>query len=200
LEEEAMAKSTTAMIKEFGAQVGALAGAAVRAEVMTGSEAISTRTDPLDVARWVKGAVCRLDEAVPAETAVAIMEACGTNCAAINHGVIERAVARRQEYRSEEEFLAVELKKPMAGTRLERRGDVLHQFYTPRSFGRGMRCYCALLKALPDDETVSPTYCHCGKAFVRTLWGAVLGRPVVVEMVSSALSGSSECEFTVAIA
>jgi hypothetical protein len=70
------------------------------------------------VARWVAGAIDRLDQAAPAETAGAIMEACGANCAAVNHGAIARAIARRQKYRSEEEFLATELKKPMAGTRL----------------------------------------------------------------------------------
>jgi hypothetical protein len=66
------------------------------------------------VARWVAGAIDRLDQAAPTETASAIMEACGANCAAVNDG----AIARRQKYRSEEEFLAAELKKPMAGTRL----------------------------------------------------------------------------------
>ena len=44
---------------------------------------------------------------------------------------------------------------------------------------------------------MSRTYCHCSKAFVRTLWEAVLGRPVAVELVSSALSGASECEFEI---
>ena len=62
-----------------------------------------------------------------------------------------------------------------------------------------MRCYCALVKALPEDEMVSPTYCHCSKAFVRTLWEAILGRPVAVEPVSSALSGASECEFEIKV-
>ena len=192
-----MTKSTVSMIEEFAGQVEALAGATVRSQVMTGSEGITAKTGPVEVARWVQGAMSRLDEAAPPGTAVAIMEACGANCAAMNHGLIERAVARRGKYRREEEFLAAEIRKPLAGTRLERRGDVLHQFYTPRSFGRGMRCYCALVKALPEGETLSPTYCHCSKAFVKTLWEAVLGRPVEVTIVRSALTGSSECEFAI---
>jgi hypothetical protein len=192
-----MAKSTLGMIREFGARVEELAGEEARAEVMMGSEGIRTKSTPLAVARWMKGAISRLDGTVAAEKAIQIMETCGANCAAVNHGVIDRFVARREKCNSEEEFLAAELKKPMAGTRLERHGNVLHQFYTPRSFGGGMRCYCALLKALPDDETVSPTYCHCGKAFVRTLWEAVLGRHVAVKVVRSALTGSNECEFTI---
>jgi hypothetical protein len=192
-----MAKSTPGMIREFGARVEDVAGARARAGVMTGSEEIKTKSTPLAVAHWMKGAISRLDETVPAEKAIQIMEACGANCAAVNHGVIDRFVARREKCNSEGEFLAAEIKKPMGGTRLERRGDVLHQYYTPLSFGGGMRCYCALLKALPEHETVSPTYCHCGKAFVRTLWEAVLGRRVAVEVVRSALTGSNECEFTI---
>jgi hypothetical protein len=192
-----MTKSALGMIEAFAGQVEAGAGTAVRGQVMASSEGITARTDPVEVARWVRDAIGRLDEAVPSETAVRIMEACGANCATVNHGIIGRAVARRQKYRSEEAFLAAEIKKPMAGTRLERRGDVLHQFYTPGSFGRGMRCYCALVKALPEGEMLSPTYCHCSKAFVKSLWEAVLGRPVAVQIVSSALTGSSECEFMI---
>ena len=192
-----MTKSMVGIIEEFGGQVEALAGATVRSHVMTGGESIIAKTGVGEVARWVQGAMNRLDEAAPPGMAVAIMEACGANCAAMTHGVIERAVARRGKYCSEEEFLAAEVKKPMAGTRLERRGEVLHQFYTPRSFGHGMRCYCALVKALPESETLSPTYCHCSKAFVKTLWETVLGRPIVVQILRSTLTGSNECEFTI---
>jgi hypothetical protein len=194
-----MARSRVSMIEEFAGQVEAQAGAAVRSEVMRGSEAITAKTGAIAVARWVQGAISRLDTAVAPQAAAAIMEACGANCAALNSGMIERAVARRQKCGSEEEFLAAEIRKPMAGTRLERRGAVLHQFYTPRSFGRGMRCYCALVSALPDGETMSPTYCYCSKAFVTRLWQAVLGRPVDVTVVRSALAGASECEFTIEI-
>ena len=192
-----MTRSTVGIIEAFASQVEALAGSGVRSQVMTGSESITAKTGAIEVAAWVQGAMNRLDEAAPPETAIAIMEACGAHCAAVNHAVIERAVARRRKYRSEEEYLAAEIRKPTAGTRLERRGDVLHQFYTPRSFGRGMRCFCALVQALPEGETLSPTYCHCSKALVKTLWEAVLGRPVTVQVLRSALTGADECEFTI---
>ena len=190
-----MTKSQAGMIQEFASQVEALAGPRVRGRVTLGREDITAKTGAVEVARWVRGAIGRLDEAVPLGTALAVMQACGTHCAEVNHGVIARAAARRRKHHSEEAFLAAEVKRPMAGTRLERRGDVLHQFYTPRSFGHGMRCYCALVKALPKGESLSPTYCHCAEAFVATLWEAVLGRPVTVRILRSALTGSEECEF-----
>jgi len=195
-----MTKSSVGMIESLSANVQAMGGPALSDQVMTSSDAITAKSSSIDDARWVKGAMGRLDETVPPERAVVVMEACGANCAKVNHGVIDRAVARRRKHQTEEEFIAAEIRKPMAGTRLERRGSLLQQFYTPSSFRGGMRCFCALVRALPEDETLSRTYCHCSKAFVRTLWEAVLGRPVAVELLTSALSGSSECEFTIAIA
>jgi hypothetical protein len=40
---------------------------------------------------------------------------------------------------------------------------------------------------------------HCGRSvgFVRTAWEAVLGLPVDVALLSSAISGSSECRFRI---
>lgn len=192
-----MGKSTVGMIEEFSGQVERIAGKAARDQVMTGSERITAKTKDAEVARWMKGAIHRLDELVPEENRIGIMAKCGTNCARVNGAVIERAWARRQKYRSEEEFLAAELKKPVAGTRLERSDGVLHQFYTPRAFSRPMRCYCALAKGLPEDETMSSTYCRCSEAFVKTMWEHTLGRPVEVKIVRSALAGSDECEFEI---
>ena len=60
-----------------------------------------------------------------------------------------------------------------------------------------MRCYCALVKDLPAGEAISQTYCHCSKAFVKTLWEAVLGKPVSVDLLESAVSGASDCRFRI---
>jgi hypothetical protein len=96
-----------------------------------------------------------------------------------------------------DEFLEAEQKKPMTGTRLVREGNVLYQFYTPRAFTRPMRCYCGLLRGLPDGATVSKTYCHCSKGFVKKFWESVLERPVKVELIQSAVSGADECKFAI---
>lgn len=192
-----MSKAIPGMIEQLGGEVETLAGPDVRAQVMAGSEAITARTGGVEVALWAKGVVERLDALVPEEARVQIMEACGANCAQTNHIAVDRARARRAKFADEQAFLAAEQKKPPAGTRLERDGDALIQVYTPQAFTRPMRCYCALVKDLPAGEVLSRTYCHCSKAFVRTLWEAVLDRPVTVELLESAVSGGSECRFRI---
>jgi hypothetical protein len=192
-----MSKAVVGMIEELGGQVEAITDRRIREQVLAGAEGITPKTNGAEVAQWAKGAVDRLDALVPPEAAVQIMENCGVNCATKNSGVLDRAVARRRKHADEEAFLAAEIKKPMAGTRLEREGDSLIQVYTPQAFSRPMRCYCALVQDLPAGETMSQTYCHCSKAFVRTVWEAVLGRPVRVELLESAISGASECKFRI---
>jgi hypothetical protein len=192
-----MGKSTLEMIAEFGRQVEDYAGQEVGEQVMAGSEALNARTGAEQTSLWVRDAISRLDSLVDEQTAIKIMEACGANCARVNCGVIERAKKRRSKHASEEAFLEAERRKPQAGTRLEQEGAVLYQTYTPQAFTRPMRCYCALLRALPENETASQTYCHCSRAFVKTFWEEALGRPVRVEILESAVSGSNMCKFKI---
>jgi len=62
-----------------------------------------------------------------------------------------------------------------------------------------LRCYCALIKDLPEGETISQTYCLCSKAFVQTLRETAIDRPVTVEILESAVSGASECRFRITL-
>ncbi|MCG6989299.1 MAG: DUF6144 family protein [Gemmatimonadetes bacterium] len=190
-----MATSVMSMIEEFGRQVEESAGPAVRQQVMRGSARATSGLEPTSL--WVRGAVERLERLAGEQTAIAVMEACGANCARVNHGLIARAKARRARHASEEAFLAAEADDPEGGTRLEQDGHVLYQTYTPRTYTQNMRCYCALLSDLPPDVALPGTYCHCSKAFVRTFWEEVLERPVTVELLQSAVSGSDVCRFRI---
>ncbi len=195
-----MAKMIGSMIKEIGGNVERFAGKRVREKVMEGSEQITSRgASKGKTAEWVKGAMEKLDELVDEKTRFQIMENCGYKCSMINNGVIERAKARRKKYRSMDDFLMAEQKHPITGTRLERIGNTLYQYYTPQSFTRPMRCYCALLRGLPADEKVSITYCHCSQGFVGKLWEKVLERPVKVDLIQSVVTGAHECKFEVHI-
>lgn len=185
------------MLGALEKNVESLAGEAVSRKVMEGSEEITEKTEKRKIAEWVKGAMERLDASVNEETRVQIMESCGSNCAEVNRRVLERAKARRRKFRSVDEFLAAEQQKPPAGTRLIREGKTLYQVYTPRAFTHPMRCYCALLRGLPDNEEVSATYCHCSKGFVKKFWESTLEKPVKVELIQSAVSGGSECKFAI---
>ncbi len=192
-----MGKTKHKMLVSLEKNIEALAGEATSGKVMEGSEEITEKTDKKKLAEWTRDAVERLDALVDDETRAQIMESCGFNCAEVNKRIMERTRGRRLKSRSEDEFLEAEQRKPTAGTRLARKGNTLYQTYTPREFTRPMRCYCALFRGLPDNETVSATYCQCSKGFVKKFWETVLGKPVEVELVESALSGGTECKFAI---
>ncbi len=192
-----MAKTKHGMLVTLEKNIEVLAGKQVAKKVMEGSENITEKTDKKKTAEWVKQAIDKLDTLVNEDAKIRIMENCGYNCANVNKKVIQRAKARRKKFRSLDEFLAAEQKKPISGTRLERKGNTLTQFYTPRAFTRPMRCYCSLFRGLPENETVSITYCHCSKGFAKKFWEGVLERSVKVDLIHSAISGASECKFVI---
>jgi predicted hydrocarbon binding protein len=192
-----MGKRDIDMIIGIGESIENFAGKAIRDSVMEGSEKISSNTGKVQVAEWVKEAMNKLDKMTDKKVRIQIMENCGYNCSAVNKGVIEKAKAKRKKYKSIEEFLKIEQLNPMTGTRLERKGNVLHQFYTPKSYTRPMRCYCSLLSGLPENQKVSLTYCHCSKGFVKKFWEGVLERDVKVKLIKSVASGAQECEFAI---
>lgn len=192
-----MARTKHGMLVVLEKYVEALAGKQIAKKVMEGSDNITEKTDKRKIAEWAKQAGEKLDSLVSEGARVRIMENCGYNCANVNKKVIQRAKARRSKFRSVDEFLAAEQKKPMSGTRLVRVGNTLTQFYTPRAFTRPMRCYCSLFRGLPDNETVSSTYCNCSKGFVKRFWESVLEKPVKVDLLQSAISGASECKFVI---
>jgi len=191
------------MVAKYGALVAMqhyveqFAGKTTAAKVMEGSEQITEKTDKRKTAKWVKNAMAKLDASVDEKTRVQIMQNCGYNCAKKNSKVIERAVARRKKYASVNDFLEAEQQKPMKGTRLAREGNILYQFYTPQAFTRPMRCYCSLLRGLPNDDTVSKTYCNCAKGFVEKHWENILEKPVKVDLLQSVVAGNKECKFAI---
>jgi hypothetical protein len=195
--EFSLSKTKHKMLVSIEKNVEALAGKAISKKVMEDSDHITEKTDKTKIAEWVRGAMGRLDAMVDEETKIQIMENCGRNCADVNMKVIERAKLRRKKFKSTDQFLEAEQKKPMTGTRLVREGNMLYQFYMPRSFTRPMRCYCGLLRGLPDEETISKTYCHCSKGFVKKFWESVLERAVKVDLIQSAISGADECKFAI---
>jgi hypothetical protein len=198
-EEADMAHPAEGPIDEFARRVEEFAGKDICAEVMAGRESISAKTGSAEVAHWTKSAIERLENAVSAGTVVQIMEQCGKACARVHASSVEEARIRRMKYATEEAFLEAEVQEPATWMRLEREGNVLHQFYTPRSSTHPGRCYCAAVQGLPEGETMSASYCLCSRAFVQRVWENALGRPVTIELISSAISGADECEFKITI-
>jgi hypothetical protein len=196
-QEKAMTKKTAGQVREIGGRIEQFAGAGVREKVMEGSDKAASSSNPEKVALWVKDAIDKLESKVPPEMCEQIMTACGYNCIALNSRPMDVARARRQKYDTEEAFLQAEVQKPPKGFRFEKEGSILVQYYTPRAYGRGVRCYCALMRGLPEGVTASPTYCYCSRGFVEKYWEGILGRKVKVELGATAISGADECQFTI---
>ena len=171
------------------------AGEESAAKIMAGSETFKNSSSKEKVAKWVKGAMGRMDDTLDPKASERIMVTCGRNCADHHGSVVERAKARRTRYDTLEEFLDAEEKKPQRGSLLERDGQDIIVGYTPESYG--VRCYCSLVQGLPADEAMPRTYCGCSKGFVERYWEQVLGRHVEAKILESAVTGSKVCRFRV---
>jgi hypothetical protein len=196
---EDMKAVITGQIQEMRSRIEQYAGHEVPAEVFKDSEKAAASTDPVDNALWMKEAIDRLDALTDEKTRLLIMSACGKHCQSVFSKEMEEARARRLKYETEEEFLKDELNPPQGtGVRFERHGNVIYNYYTPRKYGNGMRCYCYLIGALPEGMTASPTFCQCSRAWQERYWEGALGRQVRVELGETAISsGSDECKFIV---
>jgi predicted hydrocarbon binding protein len=192
-----MANKHLEAIEELQRQLNRWAGKKAREKVLEGSGSLDLSADSEQVSLWVKGAMERLDAAIDAKTRNAVMENCGRNCARVNHKTVDRVVAKRKKYGSLDEFLEAEKDKLLPGMRLEKDGRILYQYYMPRSFHPPRRCFCSLLRGLPARECVSPTYCQCSRGFVLSMWERVLGKPVKVDVMETAVTGAKECRFRI---
>ncbi|MBU7025473.1 MAG: hypothetical protein HXS48_00915 [Theionarchaea archaeon] len=189
-----MTKDDVGPITELGMLIGQFAGEEAKKRIMGGSEQITDLSSE-EVAEWLKNTMNKLDTLIDEKTRIQIMENCGFNCAEINKNHIENTLAKREKFKTLDEFLEAEEKNPTQGTRLVREEGIIYQYYDPSAFK--VRCFCSLWRGLKDDETVSPTWCLCSKGFVMKLWEALLGRPAKVELVESCISGAKQCKFAV---
>ena len=191
-----MTEEDLGMYKIIGEFIEKYAGRETWEKVMEGVEDLSGASDEAK-SLWVKGAMERLDGLLDKETAAKVMVGCGHACARINGVAVRMGVEKRMKYATVEEYLEAEQRDPIPGTRLEREGDVLHQYYMPHTIKEGLRCVCSRISSLPPDQTISPTYCNCSKGYAEKFWEAVLGRPVEVELIQSTMTGADECQFTI---
>jgi predicted transcriptional regulator YdeE len=198
LPENNMPNMIAGQIREMGRNIEKFAEAVMSKKVMRGSEEAAAEPDPVKRATWAKEAIDQLDLLIDNKTHKKIMSACGYKCHAVNNSFTEEAKKRRQFYATEEEFLKMELNPPPGtGSRFERVGNIIYNYYTPRQTGKGIRCYCYLIGGLPEGVNASPTYCQCSRAFIEKYWEGALGRPVKVELGETAITGSDECKFII---
>jgi hypothetical protein len=196
----------------LGEGVAALAGEEVRQYVMAGVERITLDTTPGERAAWIVGALERLEEKVPDEEARSrIMRGC-------SHRFPRWRIAQmRAEYErlgSIDALLAIMhadrsvYGQPWYGQQI-RIGNIIYTAKSPvdqagyrnaeTHLERRMACcFCGLVKEYMRSGGQAPfTHCYCGAGWFHQLWEGILGKPVTVEILTSALRGDDTCTFAV---
>jgi hypothetical protein len=180
--------------------------------VMAGSDAILEETEISERVTWVKGAMERLDEAVPdPEARCRIVSSCAHRFPEV---LIDEMRQAYQEAGSIDELLAsMRRDRPKDGLPgpdyPKRIGNTIYEAKLP-SNPKGYKnaendlerrisyCFCPTLKAaMRAGETISPTFCNCGAGWFLQKWGGILGKPVKVELIRSVLKGDDLCEVAV---
>ena len=186
--------------REFSRRVEEFAGSEVRQKVMLGGGEVPEVFDPAQVALDYKEAVERLEKLADKEACGKVMSACGCTCQSLYDLTALQVREQRRSYATEDEFLD-NFRVFHNGTRIERKGKDLIQRFNPGQmfdFAPGLRCACMLIGGLPKGVYASPTVCECSRAFTQQRWETILGRPVDVEIVSTAIiSDTGECTFII---
>jgi hypothetical protein len=186
--------------REFGNRIEQYAGADVRKKVIPDGKKLAGITNPIKGALDYKEAIERLEKLTDKPTRDKIMHACGCACqTTFDQGSLKQKEIR-QQYTTEEEFLA-NLKSEDACTTYELKGKTLVQRFAPGKMLPNlpdMRCACMLIGGLPEGTYASPTVCECSRGFTEQRWATILGRPVKAEVVSTPIINNvKECTFII---
>jgi effector-binding domain-containing protein len=187
-------------------------GAAGRAAVMQGSEAVDVETALDDRFHWVKGAVARLDRLAEEGQTYDVLSSCAHVFPAEQVAKL-RAVYQEARVRTGDPLQAVDAviafmdRDPgwPAGTRRE--GRIVYAAKKPRDPGayekaqteaekRQAYCFCPIIRSHLDGG-MSPSFCYCGAGWYRRQWEGALGRPVTIEVAKSILRGDDVCQFAI---
>ena len=184
--------------------IDAVAGKAVRKEVLQGVEDLS-ELDETNRARWVKRALDKMDALVPAVgDRYDIMTRCSCECA------LPLIDGFREDFRKNPDVDALldKMYQNPFYVRPRREGNVIYftkvachaeefeKAQTPTE-KRYQYCHCDWVRALDPTERLSPTHCYCSAGWYKGIWEGILERPVKVEMVKSVMQGDDCCQFAV---
>lgn len=134
--------------------------------------------------RWIRHLVDSMDKHLDEETKIEVMESCGRACARSGpvraarecQGDLDRWLARLRIWHGGEE-------------NVQQEGDVVRLICT--------ECLCPAAKDIP--EALSDTYCYCSLGWMKETFGAVMGKPVGVELLRSIKRRAEKCEFVITL-
>lgn len=131
---------------------------------------------------WLKTLMEKMDAHLDEASRVRLMEECGRACA--RRGA---AAGLSKAAGGDLNKLVAAIGSHVGAENIKREGDTVRLRYT--------KCYCPLVSSGP--EKLSGTYCNCSRGWALEVFGAVTGKPVKVEMLSSIKRGDAVCEFLI---
>lgn len=195
-------------LERFAKSIADLAGEVVKKDVMKGHHELRSRSTPSQRAKWIKGAIERLDALVDEETRKQIM--INTCPHTYPRGRIEKLRKQYKQLGSLDKLLEVMYNdKSYGGASYydcpQRKGNTVyitkvpcnpksHQEARTELERKLAYCHCHWMRAaIKVQETVSPVFCYCSVSWDKQLWEGILETPVEVEILKSLLKGDDHC-------
>jgi len=136
---------------------------------------------------WIAALVSGLHAEADQETAARVMEYCGRACAA-HFGSVAAVETLRRDLEGIDELLErLNQQEDFWCGRWVRDGEVIYSVCE--------RCGCPLVQT--GWVEVSPTLCQCSRGWVKTVFEAVLDRPVDVDLQQAIGRGDAVCRYVV---
>jgi hypothetical protein len=139
------------------------------------------------VRNWVSDLLDTMDEELPREARVRLIEGCGRGC--FRRHEFKRAIA--EQGKSDVEKLIAAYKKSFE---VWRDGPEVHVRYGQTS----SRCYCPVVKNRPPHA--DDLHCECTRSTHQSIFETALGRPVRVDVLESLRRGGRTCHFVAHLA
>jgi hypothetical protein len=195
-------------VERFAKSIADIAGEGVKKDVMKGSEKLGSRPTHLQRAKWIKGAMERLEALVDEKTRNQIMV--NTCPHTYPRGRIEKLRRLYKQLGSIDKLLEIMYNdKSYGGTSYydcpQRKGNTIYITKVPcnpKSYKKAQTeferklayCHCPWARAaLKTHERVSPIFCYCSVSWDKQLWEGILEKPIEVEIVKSLLNGDTHC-------
>jgi hypothetical protein len=195
-------------LERFAKNIADSAGEAVMREVMEGAEELGARPTPSKRARWIRGAMERLNASVDEETRKQIM--IRTCPHTYPRKRIEELRKKYKQLGSIDKLLEIMYDDTSYGGTSyydcpQRKGNTVYITKVPCNpkahkkaetelEKRLSYCHCPWGRAaLRTGERFSPIFCYCSVSWDKQLWEGILERPVKVEVVKSLLKGDDHC-------
>jgi len=162
----------TVFIKRLETSLDRVVGETTRKKVLKDSERVDRGISQSERAKWVRGAMKRLDRLVDARKRIQIMENCGYMCYA-TFGMATKRHIKAAEARGL--------------CKVVKNGNTIRVTYTSPF------CFCPWIGR--GKMRLSPTYCHCGKGYLKKFYEELYRKPVKAKLLKSKLAGAPVCEF-----